>query len=113
MNCNVCGKENAEHLWRCEDHHCCDGCGTKQGLCFRRGGLWCDKCHKKRVKAEISNFDGDTEYTSEITCPWCGYEMTDSWERSHDSDQTDCDNCGRKYEYERDVTVTYSTKKLK
>jgi len=24
----------------------------------------------------------DHEYTNEIVCPWCGYEMSDSWDMS-------------------------------
>lgn len=51
------------------------------------------------------------EYTTEITCPWCGYEERDSWE-ANDSGQTDCGKCDKPFTYERDVSVTYSTEKV-
>jgi len=109
MKCAICGVDSG---WmRCDKHNVCDGCGTRGGLCHRRGGLWCDDCHEKRAQKEVAEFDGDTECTDEITCPWCGNEQRDSWEES-DSDTHVCDNCGNEYTHERECVVTYSTTKI-
>jgi hypothetical protein len=52
----------------------------------------------------------DHEGTTEIVCPHCGHEFGDSWEAS-DSGEDVC-HCGGKFEYERDVIVEYTTKKI-
>ena len=55
---------------------------------------------------------GETlRFQRNITCPWCGYEFRDSWEMSEG--EYDCDECGGKFEAERDVTVEYSTTRIK
>ncbi len=59
-----------------------------------------------KTKEEI-----DHTYTTEITCPYCGYEDNDSWEVSDEHGFMDCGSCEKQFHYERDVTVTYSTKK--
>jgi len=46
-----------------------------------------------------------------VVCPYCWYEHKDSWELSADSWQTDCSNCDKPFNYYRDISVTYSTKK--
>jgi hypothetical protein len=50
----------------------------------------------------------DTEYTDEITCPYCGYadEYTDKCEGVF---SMHCANCDRIFVVERHVEVTYST----
>ena len=57
----------------------------------------------------IAEFDGDTDYTDEVTCPHCGYKCSDSWEMSVGVHE--CGDCGREFEMERDVSVSYSTTK--
>lgn len=58
--------------------------------------------------------DIDHEYTDEVVCPYCGYEFSDSWEFKQDSYKSlDCDECGEEFSMEREVTVSYSTEKLK
>ncbi len=111
LNCKICGKENPDHLFRCEEHYRCDVCGTKKNLVFRNGGLTCDQCHAERARKQVEAFDEDTDYTHEITCPWCGYEQSDSWE-APDEDEHVCDNCGNEYSHTRDVEVTYCTEKI-
>mgnify|MGYP001248578645 CR=1 FL=1 len=51
------------------------------------------------------------EYTSNIVCPYCGYEDKDSWERSDDSDIISCNNCDKIFSYTRWVDVSYCTYK--
>ena len=55
----------------------------------------------------------DHEYTQEITCPHCGREWTDSWEVNADDGEEECSNCEEKYSWTRQVSVTYSTEKMK
>lgn len=57
----------------------------------------------------------DTKYklfswhTEEMVCPYCGYIHENSNELSSDSSEYECDNCGRKFLYERETEVHYST----
>jgi uncharacterized Zn-finger protein len=57
----------------------------------------------------------DHEDTQEIVCPHCGHEHPDSWEKSENTDgahgKTDCEKCGKRFEWECCVAVTYWTKK--
>ena len=53
----------------------------------------------------------DHDYTEEITCPYCGYAMTDSWEMD-DYGTHDCDECGEEFRYSQDVTVRWSTERV-
>lgn len=109
LKCKVCGKP-AEPIYLCKEHFACEVCGSKQNLCIRNGGVTCDSCHEKIVAKQIEDFSGDTDGTSEIVCPWCGYESQDSWELP-DNDIRDCDNCGKTYRHYREVIVSYSTEK--
>lgn len=103
--CPVCTR------WkRCADHNRCDDCGTRDKLCYYREGLLCERCHTGRVDDRIAAFDGDTDYTSEITCPHCGYVHSDSWEMSEG--EQECSDCERPFEVERVVTVEYRTAKI-
>jgi DNA-directed RNA polymerase subunit RPC12/RpoP len=49
------------------------------------------------------------EYTKEIVCPYCGYEQGDSWEYDGECDELECAECGKKFHYSRDISVSYST----
>jgi DNA-directed RNA polymerase subunit RPC12/RpoP len=111
LDCRICGKENPEHVFYCSGCYKCEDCGTENGLTMRRGELTCQTCHEKRAEAVVAKFTGDTDFTTEITCPWCGCEQGDSWE-ANDSDEHECDYCGREYEHTRDVDVTYCTEKI-
>lgn len=57
----------------------------------------------------------DYEYhnTDELTCPYCGYEDSDSWELYDQEDERDCPVCGGVFGYSREVTVSYYSKKVK
>ena len=52
----------------------------------------------------------DHEFTSEIVCPHCGYEFSDSWE-SPNSGEMICCECDSEFTFEREVEITYSTTK--
>lgn len=48
-------------------------------------------------------------HESNIICPYCGYEDTDSWEWNENYEYYDCPDCGEEFRVERYVEVTYST----
>jgi hypothetical protein len=55
----------------------------------------------------------ETYAESEITCPYCGYEYTESYEYdSSDLDacgEEDCPDCEKKFKWSRNTSITYST----
>ena len=53
----------------------------------------------------------ETYCEDERTCPNCGYQFTDSWECG-DSGEEECE-CGCKFAWDKDVTVSYSSKIIK
>jgi predicted RNA-binding Zn-ribbon protein involved in translation (DUF1610 family) len=108
--CRICGKENPEHFFHCEEHYKCEDCGTKEKLCSYTEALLCLPCHEKRVERRIAEFSGDTDYTDEVVCPHCGYKYHDSWELS--DGEYECSDCGRRFNITRDIEVTYSTDKI-
>lgn len=54
----------------------------------------------------------DHEYTNEVVCPYCGYEHNDSYEYSEFDDEFECNGCSEIFIMERNIEITYSTKKL-
>lgn len=54
----------------------------------------------------------DHEYTDEAVCPYCGYKYSDSWELS-DEGTTECEECGKEFGFSREVSVSYSTKRVR
>lgn len=59
----------------------------------------------------------DHDYTEEIVCPYCGYEFGDSWEYADYTEiKVECGdhiNCGEEFIVYPDITVTYTTRKIK
>lgn len=108
--CGICGGPADE--WICDECYKCPNCGESDRRLLRFTGskIICDTCHQQEVMKQISLFDGDTSFTQEITCPYCGLSFTDSWEMS-DSGDEECSYCGNTYSYQRDIEVTYSTEK--
>ena len=111
MQCEFGGCSNeATHVWRCDDHHRCDDCGTTENLCYRLSGLRCDGCHRVLMDSRIANFSGDTEYTTAVVCPWCGTEEYETTEYG-DRDDGFCGECEREFLLERHIEITFSTKR--
>lgn len=59
----------------------------------------------------------DHDYTDEIVCPWCGFGYSDWWEIGDGRGDGciinfDCEECGKPFEMWRNVSVTYTTRKL-
>lgn len=57
------------------------------------------------------NEEIDHEYTDEVTCPYCGKEVGDSWELP-EKGKRKCYECSNEFEYESDVSVSYTSWKL-
>lgn len=54
----------------------------------------------------------DTAYQRFITCPYCGYVDRDSWEfQTSSCDDWECPKCLEHFCVEREIEITYSTKK--
>jgi transcription elongation factor Elf1 len=56
----------------------------------------------------------DHDYTTEITCPYCGHKVRDSWEYTEaledgDTELIQCGECERDFLAELSVSVSYST----
>lgn len=107
--CKKCGTPTNRFAKLCDEHYRCEDCGAEDGLCYYTEGLLCNFCHTIRVNRRIAEFDGDTQFTPEIVCPHCGYVHSDSWEWSEG--ESECGDCGQKFEVVRHVDVTYSTSK--
>lgn len=108
--CDVCGGKAS--MTRCEDHYRCDDCGARgpnAQLCTYCEGVLCDECHSARVTARIASFNGEVELTDEIVCPHCGYVHGDSWE--YEEGETTCCDCDNHFTIDRNVEVTYTTRK--
>lgn len=54
--------------------------------------------------------EGDHEIrrADEIVCPYCGEIHTDSWECADDEGEIECDECSKKFSYQRETSVTYN-----
>ena len=55
----------------------------------------------------------EKNYTHQITCPYCGYENSDSWEADDEEDDYECSCCGSTFSYQRNVTVEYCSQPVK
>lgn len=51
----------------------------------------------------------ETFQEEEITCPYCGYIHSDSWEAGESSDNDECEGCGKKFTWEKNVEISYTT----
>ncbi len=56
-----------------------------------------------------------TQFEDNIICPYCGYEVRDSWELGGGGEHDDsmiCDACAREFEWSRILTAQYSTRRI-
>jgi transcription elongation factor Elf1 len=57
----------------------------------------------------------ETDYKKNITCPYCGWEDTDSWENNlgdGDQEKLECGNCEQFFLVRCDVDITYTSSKI-
>lgn len=109
IKCRVCGKKDPEHIFHCEDHYKCEDCGTKDHL-ITGERLLCGTCLTERIVKDMNNFHGDTDYTDEITCPYCGHVQMDSWESTER--EYDCAHCEKPYNVQIFSERKYTTTKV-
>lgn len=53
----------------------------------------------------------DCSNTSELVCPYCGYEHQDSWEIGSGEDSFTCNECNKDFKFEQETTRTFSSYK--
>jgi len=113
-HCEVCNEATTFYLFRCNNHHSCDSCKSKEDLIYDHGGLFCGECADKDIAMKVQEFSGNTKRTEYITCPHCGDEDTDSWEVDieYDEDMI-CDQCDGRFIMSRITEVSYSTMEYK
>lgn len=96
--CYICkGKADKETPFTADD-------GTKA-----RFGI-CNKCEEEDAFHEWEN---EQYYTTNIVCPWCGHEESDSWECIDEDESAECSSCEKEFEYERYTEVSYCSRKPK
>lgn len=61
----------------------------------------------RKIKLEID--PEDKSYESNVICPYCGYEDSNSWELSDSEDEHECGRCRATISFERVVTVEYNS----
>jgi len=57
----------------------------------------------------------ETSYTDCPVCPYCGDQDENAWELGSGGEEdgsTQCGNCNRPYMYQRQISVTYSTRPI-
>lgn len=107
-----------------EGKYTCGECGTTNlaGESFHYHiwkGEHCPDCHKfiedNKKREQIEQYQsGEDEPcgTDEVTCPWCGYEYSDSWEFGESEEEEICQNCEKEFSFERHVEVTYNSSRV-
>lgn len=80
--------------------------------------LYCSTCEGNRKAHEARLIEdgieeGCHEYTDEITCPYCGYVDRNSGECPDEDDECICGDCGEVFQMVRNISVTYSTYRVK
>lgn len=70
----------------------------------------CSKGDKYRIiELEQFNIEENNNWgTEEITCPICGYQITDSWEYDENDGEYTCEGCGAELEWNRQIEISYS-----
>ncbi len=71
----------------------------------------CDECLDKWIA--FNDWQNEQFNTSNLVCPWCGYEDPDSWELADEDGEYECPNCGRVFEYMSEISHTYTSRKRK
>lgn len=81
-----------------------------------KGGKY-HTAYVEKLKNQKVFIDGeepeDEDYTEQITCPYCGYENSDSWEAGDNEDEYECPYCGSVFSYQRNVTVEYCSQPVR
>lgn len=88
-------------------HICCiSGKGSKYNIAY------VERLRNQRVFVDREEPEEEC-YTDQITCPYCGYENSDSWEADDDEYEYECPCCMSTFSYQRNVTVEYCSQPVK
>lgn len=98
----------------------CQKCGKEIGYFDAKYGTGlCYSCNKERTQDELAeNLKSDevTETSCEdnIVCPYCGCQIEDDCGEfsSAGSGTYECPDCGKEFNFEADVSVTFSTYRI-
>ena len=60
----------------------------------------------------VARWVGDTNYTDDHICPYCGTVDGGAWELQADDGRKDCGTCGNVYNYSRHVSVEWVTERI-
>jgi DNA-directed RNA polymerase subunit RPC12/RpoP len=74
----------------------------------------CLDCMHKNSSWECFEIDYDCDNKEEITCPHCGYHISDSWDYNLGQDETtevECHNCEREFKVTCNIKVDYTSAK--
>lgn len=80
--------------------------------------IWCgylpnrDELLVREITLTVEK-DVKDELESNLKCPYCGYEDSDSWELEEEDSEYECLQCGGIISYERIVTVDYSSEAVR
>lgn len=97
--CDLCGKPTLNFVPFV--------CGPIAG---KLGRSWCDDC-EERFERELA-WENEQSREGEITCPWCGYSDSGSWEFEGEYDDGyECSNCGKPFFVKKRVDITYTSKR--
>ena len=119
--CAECNGEPRDWMTyiECDKHNVCRTCKTprneiKDTPWAGKNGWQCKPCHEIQQEEEKQSaldampeeFDEwDYHGVNEITCPYCKYEFSDSWESANaDSEDNDCPRCDNTFK----VTAVHS-----
>lgn len=61
---------------------------------------------------DISDDYPNTYGRDEITCPYCGLDFGDSWERDTDHGIERCDDCEKDFKWVRHVSIKYESEPI-
>lgn len=114
--------------WYPEGERSCVMCGdtNEAGIEFKSfsfSGHHCPSCHEFKTKVannerreEIASGDRDTCNESDITCPYCGYELGESSEyldgSNDDLGEIECPDCDKVFTCTVEFSVSYSTERI-
>ena len=127
--CSKCNNDNRD--WAgyivCEKHDICVTCETprsqiKETPWGHRKGWQCRPCHSAEHEADKKaaldampeeHDDWDFHGRDEITCPYCAYEFSDSWEHSADDNEDhECPRCDNVFKVTAIPSLTFDCSRI-
>lgn len=126
--CSECNGEPRDWMTyvECEKHNVCQFCGCspkEAGTCWGSKKGWiCQKCvdirhEQDKIEAlaampdEFNDWDYHNVHT--ITCPYCAYQFSDSWEHSNDEDEShECPRCDNTFTVTAIHSLTFDCSRI-